>query len=74
MIQLLCDDCKKPIDPMVDNHLNVPDLTIRFSGKMGRFTLHFCHRDHFISWLKKHGEPSGIIAATDINDLRGPAA
>ncbi len=72
MIQLLCDDCKKPIDPQKDNHISAHEMTIIHAGKMGRFTLHFCQRDHFISWLKKHGEPSAIITAT--NDNRGPAA
>jgi hypothetical protein len=71
MIQLLCDDCKKPINPQVDNHISASDVTIIHNGKMGRFTLHFCARDHFISWLKKNGEPSGIIS---ISNDRGPSA
>lgn len=70
--QLLCDDCKRPIDPQKDNHISAPDVTIMHTGKVGRFVLHFCHRDHFISWLKKNGEPSAIISA--INDTRGPSA
>ncbi len=64
MISLLCDDCRRPIDPTKDNHIATSnELIIVHSGKVGRFTLHFCCRDHFISWLKKNGEPSTIISA-----------
>lgn len=72
MIQFICDDCKRPINPQQDNHINVVDMTICFSGKVGRFAVQFCCKEHFISWLKKNGEPSTIIAAQGTNPLQGP--
>lgn len=71
MIQLLCDSCKRPIDPTKDNHINVGNMRIFHSGKMGEFILQFCGKGCFVTWLNKHGEPSAIISASSIG---GPSA
>lgn len=71
MIQILCSDCRKPIDPQVDNFIDCPSLRIQvFPNVMSARDLHFCDVSHFISWLKKNGEPSHIISS--INQ-KGPA-
>lgn len=70
--QFLCDDCQRPINPHQDNHINVGEMTICFNGKVGRFALQFCCDEHFVSWLKKHGKPSSLIQAQNMNPLQGP--
>lgn len=72
MINFLCDSCHRPIKPQEDNHINVADMTICFSGKVGRFTLQFCGKGCFVTWLNRNGEPSTIIAAQGTNPLQGP--
>lgn len=70
---LRCASCADSIEFIQNGFIHVPVMRTKVGDVTVTFTqLHFCHRDHFISWLKKHGEPSAIISAT--NDTRGPSA
>lgn len=71
MVTFQCDECHKPIDPQKDQYFDLPNLMIAWREKVGRVSnLHFCCKDHFISWVKKSSEPSSIIQT--INP-QGPA-
>jgi hypothetical protein len=71
MVNLSCDTCKKPIDPMTDNYIAVPEIHIFYHGKAGRMTnLHLCGKSCLVAWAQKNSEPSSIIAS--INE-KGPS-
>lgn len=71
MIKRFCDDCRKPIDPKMDNYLSFPSFIVKHGNKMAQIgELYFCDKKHAISWLQKNSEPSSIISSLN---PQGPA-